>query len=293
MTKNPLLLYDQKVALEFEGQWLLLDAITEIQGDTQITLSGPSRKTIFGYSPDILTARQATSTSVTITSYITKGFPEAVFFRMAGFKEIFPRRLSLTYPEPIGRVQPTGNIYIESPSGSFVLTECQVDSIDMPFQLDKVGQFTVTMQVKRIDPVDTNIIPVGIKTQGAHMLPGPVNSRISGYTQSQIGQSVTFQRTLNVLNNSASCFNVNELISSGTALWSDSNLGAAIQEYVTKERLLLPDSIHTDLEISQSGLVVKQAQGNATKRLSLQAVHTMYWDFKAHDTIEIIGPKED
>ncbi|AZV02013.1 hypothetical protein [Aeromonas phage Akh-2] len=66
-------------------------------------MSGPSRKSIFGYSPDILSARQVASTSITITSYITKGFPESVFFRMAGFKEIFPRRLTLTYPEPIGR----------------------------------------------------------------------------------------------------------------------------------------------------------------------------------------------
>lgn len=293
MTKNPLMLYDSKVALEFEGQWLLLDAITEISGDTQITLSGPSRKSLFGYSPEILQARQATSTSVTITSYITKGFPESVFFRMAGFKQILPRRVTITYPEPIGQPQPLGNIYIESSSGSFVLTDCQVEGIDLPFQLDKVGQFTVSLQAKRIDPVDTSIIPVGIKTQGKHMLPGPVESRISGYVQSQIGQSVTFQRQMNQLNNVLNCFNVGQLLGSGSMLLSDSNLGASIQEYVTKDRLLMPDSVHADFEISQSGLIVKQADGIATKRLQLQQVHSLYWDFKAHDTIEIIGPKED
>ncbi|AZV02011.1 hypothetical protein [Aeromonas phage Akh-2] len=55
----------------------------------------------------------------------------------------------------------------------------------------------------------------------------------------------------------ANCFNVDQVIQSGTVLLSDSSLGASIQEYVTKERLLMPHSTHTDLEISQSGLIVK------------------------------------
>lgn len=292
MTKNPLMLYDAKIALEFEGQWLLLNAITEIQGDTSVVLQGASRKTLFGYAPDLLHARQHGSISVTVTQYITKGFPEEVFFRMAGFRQQSNRNLILTYPEKLGTVQSPATMFVESAQGSFCLTNCVVEGIDVPFAKDKVGQFTVTLQAARVDIVDTVVIPTTIRTQGQHMLPQPVYSQLSGYQQSQVGQTATFQRTITTLDQ-ANCFNTDEIVSQGHRLLSDSNLGISIQEYVTKERLLLPYSFETGAEVSQQGLSIRQVSGIATKRVSLQSVHSMYWDFKATDTIEIIGPKED
>ncbi len=293
MTRNPLTLYDSKIVLYFEGQWLLLDAVTELTGDTSIRLQGPERKTLFGYSPPLLTAREHSEFSLTITTYITKGFNESVFFRMAGFHEYSKSRLMLQYPEKLGDQQPEATIYIMNSSGQFCLTGCSVESIDIPFQLDKVGQLTVTLTARSLttqNPAAIENIPIVV--QGKHLLPAPVFTTLSGYEASQIGQSITFQRQYSKLSG-ANCFNTTEVISSGARIKGESNLGAVIQEYVTKERLGMQDSMFTDLEISQSGMRVRQTGGVATKRLNIQSVHTLYWDFRATDTIEIIGPRED
>lgn len=293
MTRNPLILYDSKIALYFEGQWLLLDAVTELSGDTSIRQQGPSRKTIFGYSPPQLQAREYSSFSITLTTYITKGFRESVFFRMAGFHEFEPRRLLLSYPEKLGDPQREATIYVVSPSGQFCLTGCQVESIDLPFQLDKVGQITVTMSAKTLSQQDGQVLSeVLLKPQGQHMLPGPVFTYMSGYEASQVGQSITFQRQYTQLSQ-VNCFNTGIVVPQGAKIMGESNLGGVVQEYVTKERLSMQDSMYTDLEILQSGLRLRQVGGLATKRLNIQSVHTLYWDFRATDTIEITGPKED
>lgn len=294
MNISPLILYDSKIFLEFEGNWLQLDAITEIQGDTSITLQGPTRKTLFGYQPDIVKPRQHSSIQLTITSYITKGFPEKVFFRMAGFTQQSSRTVVLSYPEQLGGIQPKATIYVQNPHGSFCLKDCVVEGIDIPLQLDKVGQFTVTLQAKELMIIDKSIpiSPYNTKKQGTHMLPQEVNARISGYTMQQVGQSCTFQRVLNTLN-SVNCFNQDTLIGQGHTLLSDSNLGASIQEYLTEQRLDLPYSFEGDLVLEQQGLHIRQVRGIATRRTSIQTVHNMYWDFRATDTIEITGPQED
>lgn len=293
MTRNPLILYDAKIALYFEGQWLLLDAVTELTGDTSIRLQGPSRKTLFGYSPPQMQAREHSSFQVTLTTYITKGFREAVFFRMAGFQEFEPRRLTLMYPEKLGELQKEATMYISSPAGQFCLTGCIVDSIDLPFQLDKVGQITINMQAKTLEQQDLQVIRnIEMQPQGQHMLPGPVVTQLSGYEASQIGQSVTFQRAYTELSQ-VNCFNTDVIVPTGARITSDSNLGGVVQEYVTRERLDMQDSVYTDFEVSQSGLKVRQVNGLASKRLNIQTVNTLYWDFRATDTIEITGPKED
>lgn len=293
MTRNPLILYDSKIVLYFEGQWLLLDAVTELTGDTSIRLQGPNRKTIFGYSPALLKAREHTEFSITINTYITKGFKEAVFFRMAGFQEYSPRKLLLSYPEKLGEVQREATIYVLSPQGQYCLTGCSIESIDIPFQLDKVGQITVTFTAKTLAPQDKQLLNgLPIAPQGKHMLPGPVMSKMSGYEQHQIGQAITFQRQYTSLS-AANCFNTEDIVTQGHRLTSDSNLGGVIQEYVTVDRLSMPDSFSTDLEISQSGFMVRQTEGLATRRLNIQSVNSLYWDFRATDTIEITGPKEE
>lgn len=294
MNISPLILYDAKIFLEFEGSWLQLDAITEIQGDTSVTLQGPTRKTLFGYQPDIVKPRQHNPVSLTLTSYITKGFPEIVFFRMAGFMQQTSRTAILSYPEKLGIIQPEATLYIQSAQGSFCLKNCIVESIDMPFSLDKVGQFTVSLLSKELTIVDKSISiqPYGALKQGLHMPPKQVNARISGYTMKQVGQSCTFQRAITTLN-SANCFNQEQIIRQGHTLLSDSNLGASIQEYLTEQRLDLPYSFEGDLVLEQQGLHIRQVRGIATRRTSLQTVHNMYWDFRATDTIEITGPQED
>lgn len=293
MTRTPLILYDAKIALYFEGQWLLLDAVTELTGDTSVRLQGPNRKTLFGYSPPQLQAREHSSFSVNITTYITKGFRESIFFRMAGFQEYTPRGLILGYPEKLGEPQKEATIYVSSPSGAFCLTGCSVDSIDLPFQLDKVGQITINLQAKTLAQQDRSILNnISAKTQGQHLLPAPVTTRMSGYEASQIGQSITFQRGYTELSQ-VNCFNTDSIVSAGARLISDSNLGGVVQEYVTSERLEMPESTYTDFQVSQSGLVIRQHNGIATKRLNIQSINTLYWDFRATDTIEIIGPKED
>lgn len=293
MTRNPLILYDAKIALYFEGQWLLLDAVTELTGDTSIRLQGPNRKTLFGYAPPQLQAREYSSFSITLTTYITKGFRESVFFRMAGFHEYEPRRLVLSYPEKLGELQKEATMYISSPAGQFCLTGCIVDSIDLPFQLDKVGQITINMQAKTLEQQDLQVIRnIEMQPQGQHMLPGPVVTQLSGYEASQIGQSVTFQRAYTELSQ-VNCFNTDVIVPTGARIISDSNLGGVIQEYVTRERLDMQDSVYTDFQVSQSGLRVRQVNGLATKRLNIQSVNTLYWDFRATDTIEIMGPREE
>lgn len=293
MTRNPLILYDAKIALYFEGQWLLLDAVTELSGDTSIRQQGPNRKTIFGYSPPQLQAREYSSFSITLTTYITKGFRESVFFRMAGFHEYEPRRLVLSYPEKLGDQQKEATIYVISPAGQYCLTGCQVESIDLPFQLDKVGQTTITLSARTLQQQDSSLLSgVSLDTQGDHMLPGPVVTQLSGYEASQVGQSVTFQRQYTQLSQ-VNCFNTDVIVPQGAKIVGESNFGGVIQEYVTKDRLEMQDSMYTDFEVSQSGLLVRQVSGLATKRLNIQSVNTLYWDFRATDTIEIIGPKED
>lgn len=294
MTKNPLILYDSKIFLEFEGSWLQLDAITEIQGDTSIALQGPTRKTLFGYKPDLVKPRQHNAIQLTISSYITKGFPEKVFFRMAGFNEQSQHTVVLGYPEVLGNKQPLANMYIQSSFGQFSIQDCAVESIDIPLSLDKVGQFTVSLRAKEMVLVDKSIpvFATDIPTQGAHMKPAPVIARLSGYEMSQIGQSCTFQRTLNILS-SANCFNQNSVIREGHMLMSDSNLGASIQEYLTEDRLKLPYSLEGGFFLEQQGLKIHQVHGLITRRTSIQTVHNVYWDFRATDTIEITGPQED
>lgn len=293
MSRNPLILYDAKIALYFEGQWLLLDAVTELTGDTSIRLQGPNRKSIFGYSPPLLQGREQSSFSVTLNTYITKGFREAVFFRMAGFHEFEPRRLMLSYPEKLGEPQQEAIMYIASPQGQFCLTGCVVDSIDLPFQLDKVGQITINLQARTLEQQDTEVFSnISMDTQGQHLKPGQVHTKMSGYAGSQIGQSITFQRAYTELSQ-VNCFNTDNIVAQGRRLTSNSYLGGAIQEYVIPERLEMPYSFYTDLEIVQSGLQLRQVNGLASKRLSMQSVNTLYWDFRATDTIEIIGPRED
>lgn len=293
MTRTPLILYDSQIALNFEGKWLLLDAVTELSADTSIRQQGPNRKTIFGYSPPQLQAREYSTFSVTITSYITKGFKESVFFRMAGFHEFEPRRLLLSYPEPLGGPQKEGTLYVVSSDGQFCLTGCQVESIDLPFQLDKVGQFTVTLSAKTLQQQGTQVLNgLVLKKQGKHMLPGPVVTQMSGYEASQVGQSVTFQRQYTQLS-AANCFNTDIIVPQGSRVLGESNLGGIVQEYATKDKLGMQDSMYTDFEIAQSGLYVRQLGGLATKRLNIQSINTLYWDFRATDTIEITGPRED
>lgn len=293
MTRNPLILYDSKIALSFEGQWLLLDAVTELSGDTSIRQQGPNRKTLFGYAPPQLQAREYSSFSITLTTYITKGFRESVFFRMAGFHEFEPRRLVLSYPEKLGDSQKEATMYVVSASGQFCLTGCQVESIDLPFQLDKVGQIAITLSAKTLQQQDTSVLSgATLEAQGQHMLPSAVVTQLSGYEASQVGQSVTFQRQYTQLSQ-VNCFNTDVIVHQDARIVGESNFGGVIQEYVTKDRLDMQDSMYTDFEVSQSGLLVRQVNGLATKRLNIQSVNTIYWDFRATDTIEIIGPKED
>lgn len=293
MTRNPLILYDAKIALYFEGQWLLLDAITELSGDTSIRQQGPNRKTLFGYAPPQLQAREYSSFSITLTTYITRGFRESVFFRMAGFHEYEPRRLVLSYPEKLGDQQKEATIYVISPAGQYCLTGCQVESIDLPFQLDKVGQTTITLSARTLQQQDSSLLSgVSLDTQGDHMPPGPVITQLSGYEATQVGQSVTFQRQYTQLSQ-VNCFNTDLIVPQGARIVGESNFGGVIQEYVTKDRLDMQDSMYTDFEVSQSGLRVRQVNGVATKRLGIQSVHSLYWDFKATETIEISGPQED
>lgn len=292
MTGTPIILYDSKILVEFEGSWLELDAITELSGDTQITLQGPSRKSLFGHSPELLSARQKNTTSLTITTYITKNFPESIFFRMAGFSEQYQGRLVLQYPEPVGRVQPKANIYIRNPlNGTILLKDCFVQGLDIPFQKDKVGQLTITLASTDIIPIGNSVIPISnIPKQGQHMLPSPVIQHLGSYQLSTMGQSQTFQREVVELKNSANCFNITTLVTTGSKLLSQSNLGITMQEYVTKSRLDMADAFQSSLEIQQSGLIIRQQQGTAVKRLSLQTVPTIFWDYRATGAIEILGP---
>ena len=291
MTKNPLLLYDAKVILEFEGQWLEMDAVSEISGDSSIIMTGPTRKTLFGYSPDLLRARQHGGISLTLSTYITSGFPEVLFFKMAGMDIRTSHSAVLSYPEVLGKIQPQATIYILSTSGSFCLRGCVLEGIDMPFSKEQVGQLSVSLNQKSIDVVDTNLeFPVVPKKQGQHMRPGPVESQISGYTASQVSQTSTLQRSLLTLGNT-NCFNYGEVASLGHRMQSDSSFGISVQEYVTKERLEMPDTFEAAVELSQSGLVLRCYNGIVTKRMSVATTHSLVWDFKATSTIEIIGPK--
>ena len=293
---NPIMLYDAKIALLFEGEALFLDAVAELSGSTSVTLQGPKRKTLFGYSPDLLQARKRSSITFNLSTYITKGFPEEVFFRMAGFSLTRDRAVVLQYPEPIGRLQPQGDIYIDSVDGQFVVKGCCVESIDMPFSLENGGSISVTFQADSLEPVARGILQdlqyTRVKRQGQHIMPSTVYSGLSGYEAKQRGQTLTFQRSIKTLQN-ANCFNSSELITSGHRIMSDSSFGISIQEYVTQERMLQPLSTYTNATIKQSGIVVRQHEGIATRRVSIEPVHSMFWDFKATGTIEIIGPKKE
>lgn len=287
-----ILLKRAKIAIEYQGHWLLLDAVQGLSGDSSVQLSGPSRKTLFGYSPDMLSARAYNPISLNLSTYITKGFHEVVFFNMMGFSNNGKNKITLSYPEMLGQPQNTQNIYVQDDvQGSFVLSNCVVEGIDIPFSMMDQGKLDVTISQSNLQK--TNItLPNSLIKQGQHCIPDYIHQSLAGYDFKQVGQALTIQRQYFTLE-SRNCFNTNEIVESNNKLVSDSMLGVSIQEYARDSTLQLPDFSAGGLIIKQQGLSVQLIDGNITKRLSITDVPQIYWDYKNTNTIIITGPQEE